>query len=123
MASIARMAPDLTAHMQRCIELCQSCHDICLNTLAYCLRMGGRHTEEQHLRLLMDCVKVCETSLNFMLRESSFAARICGACADVCESCADSCASFSDDERMTDCADFCRQCATACRDMSVNGSA
>ena len=123
MASIARLAPDLTAQMQRCIELCQSCHDICLNTLAYCLQQGGRHTEEQHLRLLMDCAQICQTSADFMLRESTFHPRVCGACADICESCADSCGTMSDDERMKACADLCRECATTCRDMSVSGSA
>jgi len=123
MASIARLAPDLPAQLQRCIELCQSCHDMCLNTLNYCLQQGGRHTEEQHLRLMMDCAQICQVSADFMLRDSAFHARVCGACADVCESCADSCGTMNDDERMKDCADHCRECATLCRDLSVSGSA
>ena len=123
MASIAQLAPDLSAQLQRCIELCQSCHNVCLNTLAYCIQQGEPHTEEQHLRLMMDCAQICQTSADFMLRESTFHARVCGACADICESCADSCGSMTDDERMQACADLCRECATLCREMSVSGSA
>jgi hypothetical protein len=79
--------------------------------------------EEQHLRLLMDCALICQTSADFMLRESTFYARVCGACADICETCADACADISDDDRMKDCVALCRECATVCRDMSVSGSA
>lgn len=121
MTSLEQLTPEV--QMERCIELCRQCHDSATATLEYCLQQGGQHTEEKHLRLMRDCIQITQTSLDFMLRGSSFHARVCGACADVCESCADSCASIIEDKQMQDCAEACRACATSCRDMSVSGSA
>lgn len=110
-------------HLSRCLDLCRQCHEVCLATLAYCLRTGGDHAQEQHLRLMMDCAEICQTSANLMLRESGFHARTCGLCAEVCESCADACGKFESDATMQQCADLCRDCAAACREISVEGSA
>jgi hypothetical protein len=95
---------------------------MCVSALAHCLRIGGRHVAEKHLRVLMDCAQVCQTSVDFMLRGSNFQYRVCGVCADICESCVDSCELFSDDEQMKTLAELCQQCATACREMSLNGT-
>ena len=105
--------------MQQCIENCLTCHRSCLETVTHCLAKGGRHAEAAHIRLLLDCVEICQTSANFMLRGSLFHALTCGVCAELCQRCADDCARFSDDQIMAQCAQICRRCAESCRHMAT----
>jgi len=105
--------------MQQCIQNCQDCHDICLETVAYCLTKGGKHAEAAHIRLLLDCAEICQTSANFMVRGSSLHPQTCGVCAEVCERCAEDCERFGDDATMRECADMCRRCAESCRKMAA----
>lgn len=111
-----------TAHTnddrQACIDACLDCHVVCTSTLQHCLEMGGRHTEPAHVRLMLDCAEICQTSANFMLRGSPLHRHTCGACAEVCARCADDCAKFGGDPMMQDCAAACRTCAEACRRMA-----
>ncbi len=104
--------------MQRCIDNCTECHNICVQTTAYCLEMGGRHAEASHLRTLLDCAETCAISANFMLRGSDLHPQTCGVCAEACDRCAQSCQQFADDQQMKDCADMCRRCAESCRQMA-----
>lgn len=111
----------MTAHsteMRRCIDNCEDCHGICLETAMYCLRMGGPHAAPDHIRLLLDCAAACRTSADFMLRGSEFHGRVCAVCADVCERCAADCERFGGDEQMKACAEVCRRCAQSCREMA-----
>lgn len=106
-------------HTTDCHDTCQHCHDVCLQAIAHCLRQGGAHAEEAHLRLLMDCAEICQTSAHFLLRESELHAVTCRACAEICERCAEDCERFgADDEQMRPCAEACRACAESCRAMS-----
>ena len=66
--------------MQECIDNCSNCHAACLETVVYCLQKGGHHAEEGHVRLLLDCAEICQTSANFMLRNSPLHAITCAAC-------------------------------------------
>jgi len=106
--------------MQRCIEECERCHDLCLTAIAHCLRRGGRHAEPSHITTLLDCVEMCATSVDFMLRESARHRRTCELCAEVCDACAKSCAGFHDDDEMRRCEAECHRCAELCREMSRN---
>ena len=112
------MDDEMTTAMDDCIDWCSTCRDICLQTVNYCLGMGGEHAEQAHIRLLLDCAEICQTSANFMLRESEMHGSTCRACADVCERCAESCAKFEGDEIMQACAETCRGCAESCREMA-----
>jgi hypothetical protein len=103
-----------------CIQSCKHCHDICVETAAYCLEMGGQHAVAKHMRLLLDCAQICTMSEDYMLRDSEFYAQLCGVCADVCDSCAAACDKFVGDEQMEDCVSACEICADACR--AVAGS-
>ena len=103
--------------MRNCIEACQSCHEVCLETIEHCLTMGGKHAAPEHIRTLMDCAQICETSADFMLRGSDLHAHTCAACAAVCEACAVSCEQLGGAE-MKRCAEECRRCADSCRAMS-----
>ena len=115
--------PDTQGHhldeeLLRCIELCSDCHKACLQTIPYCLQQGGPHAEPNHVRLMMDCAEICQTSANFMLRGSDLHPHICAVCADVCDRCAADCDRMADDTRMAACAEMCRRCADACRRMA-----
>lgn len=112
------MHAQMSQEMRDCIAECQSCHNICLETANHCLSMGGRHAEPAHIRLLLDCAEICQTSANFMLRSSDLHGRTCGVCAEVCERCADDCERFTDDPMMQECAQACRRCAASCREMA-----
>jgi hypothetical protein len=104
--------------MRRCIENCSDGHNICVETAAHCLELGGKHAEAPHIRLLLDCAEICMTSANYMLRGSELHARTCAVCAEVCERCAASCDAFEDDPLMKQCAAICRRCAESCRKMA-----
>jgi hypothetical protein len=104
--------------MRDCIQECQRCHDICMETITHCLEMGGDHAEPGHIQLLSDCAEICQTSANFMLRTSDFHGQVCGVCAEVCERCAEDCERFEDDEMMQQCAEICRSCARSCSEMA-----
>lgn len=107
--------------MQTCIDHCQRCHSVCLQTVTHCLTLGGRHAAAAHIRLLLDCAEICQTSANFMLRQSEFHAQTCGVCAEICQQCADDCARFADDQMMQQCVQSCRQCAESCQQMAGMG--
>jgi hypothetical protein len=108
-----------TSEMQECIEHCTRCHAICLETVTHCLRKGGRHAEADHIRLLLDCVQICATSADFMLRGSDLHTATCRACAEVCARCAEDYERLADDDAMRRCAEECRACAESCRRMSA----
>ncbi|MCH2546446.1 MAG: four-helix bundle copper-binding protein [Alphaproteobacteria bacterium] len=98
-------------------DICHECHDVCLDTLVnHCLEEGGNHVEQQHVKLLMDCIQLCQTSADFMHRNSAHAAAVAQACAEVCDACADSCDDF-DSREMKRCAEICRKCADHCREV------
>lgn len=107
-----------TPEMQRCIDDCTECHRVCVETVAHCLRTGGRHAEADHVRLLEDCAEICQTSADFMLCGSELCGRTCATCAEVCQRCADDCARFGDDEQMKRCVEVCRRCAESCRQVA-----
>lgn len=113
------MSHERNQEMDNCIENCQNCHEVCLETISHCLEMGGEHASAKHIKLLQDCVQICQTSADFMIRGSDYHAQICGACADVCQICADECERMADGSNfMQRCADACRKCAESCRKMA-----
>ena len=105
--------------MNACIDNCSQCHATCLETINYCLGMGGKHAEAAHIALLATCADICATSANTMLRGAAIHTVICGTCAEVCRQCATSCDAMSDDAEMKRCADMCRRCADSCAAMAA----
>lgn len=108
----------LSDEMQKCIENCASSHQVCEQTLAYCLTKEGGHVEPRHLKALIDCAQICAVSADFMSRDSKIHSYTCHACAEACLACAKMCDGFSDDETMKLCADVCRRCEESCRKMA-----
>jgi hypothetical protein len=108
----------MNEQMQSCIQECLDCHRVCLETITHCLEKGGRHAEPDHVRLLMDCAEICQTSANFMLRGSDLHPMTCEVCAEVCAECADDCERFEGDAQMQNCAAACRSCSEMCQTMA-----
>jgi hypothetical protein len=100
-----------------CIKDSLDCYQSCTETAVKCLTMGGMHAEKEHLNLLMDCAKICNTNADFMLRNSTYSPQTCGITADICDECADTCDRFEEDF-MKDCAHVCRRCSESCREMT-----
>lgn len=112
-------SPEMDAMVRQCITDCVECHNICLETARHCLHMGGRHAEPAHITLLIDCAETCQTSADFMLRDSEYIHKICEVCAELCDKCAQSCENIDpDDDQMRLCASICRTCAGSCRQMA-----
>ena len=110
--------------MKKCIQLCQDCHALCTHTIQHCLKLAGRHAASDHIRLLIDCAQICETTAQYLLRESSFHERMCGFCADVCRQCGDDCMQIAgDDQILKQWAEMCRRCADSCERMAPTGTA
>ena len=107
----------LDPKVRTCTDDCTACGNSCLNTMSYCLHMGGRHADPSHLTLLANCAEICRTSAAFMLTCSEFSNETCDVCASVCEACAVSCEAFRD-EQMASCAELCRTCAESCTEMA-----
>ena len=106
--------------MREFINNCANCHNICMETVAHCLQMGDKHAEASHIRLLLDCVEICATSANVMLRQSDLHPRTCAVSTEVCVRGADDCErSGPDAQMMLRCAEVCRRCADSCRRMAA----
>lgn len=111
---------NMDQNIKDCIETCNECRDECETMLfQHCLEAGGKHVEQAHVKLMADCIEICQTAAHFMLRGSAQHKAVCGTCADICEACAESCEKIGGEE-MKNCAETCRKCAETCREMSGN---
>lgn len=108
--------------MENCIQNCLECYRVCAETIQHCLKKGGEHASPAHIKTLMDCVEICRTSADFMIRGSELHALTCGVCAEICRRCAEECERMSDDEQMQRCAEVCRRCAESCEEMSSSAA-
>lgn len=99
-----------------CIEACIACYQECLKCLNHCLIMGGIHTQNYHIKGLLECAQVCNTCSNLLRLEGKYSDELCQICARVCEDCEASCLSIGkDDSVMIACAQKCRICADSCK--------
>jgi hypothetical protein len=115
------MTPEnMDLHLQECIRLCWECRDICQDTLYnHNLERGGDHIDAQNIRLMTDCIEICQTAADLMRRHSMLHRVTCQACAEICDACAESCEKMGSSHTMIQrCAEACRRCATSCRAMS-----
>lgn len=99
-----------------CREQCSACALACTTALyRHCLTAGGEHAKPDHVRMMVDCAEICQTSANFLARGSDLHSAICAACAEVCLACADQC---RDLEGMEECVSACEKCEQSCRAMA-----
>lgn len=111
------------AKFDRCIELCWSARDTAQSTLfGHCIEEGGAHVAPDHLRIMVDCMQICQSAADFMTRNSAHHAPVCAACAEICAACAASCEAIGG-EHMMKCAAACLACAESCRAMAAGTEA
>jgi hypothetical protein len=104
--------------IQKCIDACGNCYEVCAATFKHCMDMGGPHALPKHINTLKDCMDICKMTQDFMLRDSEHLKCIADECEKICELCAQSCEETDpNDEQMKACVAACRQCATACKDI------
>ena len=108
---------EFSPEMQHCIDTCTRTHQVALTVSGHALRHGGSENTNHVIRVLSDCVEICQTSANFMLRGSPNHKRTCGVCAEVCREVAEECERF-DDEPMTKMARVATECAESCEKMA-----
>ena len=103
----------LTAEMERCIRECMACYELCLETAVnHQLSIADTQLDPAHLRLLISCAEICQTTARVILTGSPLhkpAARIC---AKICRRCAAESARQSATEH---CAQAARTCAEWCQ--------
>lgn len=89
--------------------------------MSHCLELGGKHADPAHIGLLLDCAEICQTSANFMLRNSERHQLTCRTSADICRACAEDCERMGkdDDELIKRCAEECRRCEQSCERMAA----
>lgn len=110
--------------MTKCIQLCRDCHAMCTQTIAHCLKLGGRHAAPDHIRLMVDCAQMCATAADYMLRGSPFHNRICRLCSELCTQCGKDCEQVAgDDQMLKQCIEMCRKCADSCERMASSVAA
>lgn len=115
---MASASPKNNDPAKKAIASANACMDSCRESINYCMELGGRHAEPEHIAVLMDCARICETSADFMSRQSRFHGDVCMLCAYICEECTRSCSIFAGDEQMKECALKCTACADSCREMT-----
>lgn len=103
--------------VRECLRDTLDCYKSCTETLTKCLTISGKRVKAQHLNLLMDCARMCNTNADFILRNSPYHPQTCGITADICDECADTCDRFEEDF-MKECASVCRRCSESCREVA-----
>ena len=105
----------MSQSMKECIENCHECQVTCSQTLTdHCLEQGGDHVQQQHVKVMLDCIAACAACIDFMSRNSDNHAMYCKACAEVCRACAESCEKVGN---MDECVKACRKCEQSCSSM------
>lgn len=101
--------------IEACIRSCWECRHECQTTFYnHCLEEGGEHLDTSHVKLMADCIQICQLTADFMTRNSDNHDTVCRACSEICEACGNSCEAIDD---MSSCAQACYKCAKLCRDM------
>lgn len=106
-----------SGEMQRCIDDCTSMHQVALTAAGHALRHGGDENTNHVIRVLSDCVEMCQTAANFMLRGSPNHRKTCAVCGQICREVAAECGRF-DDDVMARVVDAAERCAGSCEAMA-----
>lgn len=96
------------------IKACMDCHLVCQEVLAYHGdRGGGTQLSSQHIKRLMACIEICQTTANLLTIRAPLTDQLAELCAHICEQCATSCKA-SGHEALQRCVAACQVCARAC---------
>ena len=65
----------------------------------YCLEGGGKCVEQAQLKLITDCIQICQIAAEVMAHNSKLHNVLCIACAEACEACANLCRKMADSQQ------------------------
>lgn len=104
--------------MQDCLENCENCYRLCVQTLVYATHQTEKPIHEALLRLLMDCADICRATANYLMRGSDLHGSLCRVCASICERCAEFCGESREDAQLRLCEQVCLRCSESCAQLA-----
>ena len=114
----------MSQDMQRCIDECTACHQVCLRTIQHCLGMGGKHAEQAHVRVMADCAQICARQRGLhaphVRPAPPHVRRVRRGVPAVRRRLRPG--RRRQDQQMKQCADACRRCAESCRKMASSAA-
>lgn len=111
-----------TPEMQLCLQAWKNCHQVCLETLNYCLERPGRYKNVGLLCSLRDCAEMSLICIHLMTDGSEFMGRTGLICEEMCLKCAKACEELGDDPQLLECAELCRQSANHAKSVGMAAS-
>ena len=119
MAEEERERLAISPEMRQCVEATSDCYTVCTETLTHSLN-SGLLSEQEHIRLLIDCCEICQTTQNTLLRASDLGIMLSAVCVEACEKVAESCRRIdTSDEQLNACAEMCDHTANCCRQLAI----
>lgn len=107
------MVTKATDKFQLCIDACVKCTQACYECFDACLKETDVNKRKKCLFILMECAKMCETSVALMSMNGHQAYEYCELCGKICAMCAQECG-VMEDEHCKKCAAICKDCADEC---------
>ncbi len=108
---MATMTKTQISYVEKTIESCRDCRDICEETIFYAINRGGELAQMDVLGVLMDCAGASKLSEKMMLRGSPYFRRLAPSVIEICEACATMCDTVPRDNYFSTCANSARRCA------------
>lgn len=95
--------------MRDCLECYRVCVDAAIN---HQLGVVARDVEPAHIRLLLSCAEICQTTANVVGAGSPLHKPTCRVAAKLCRRCASDCERLGD---LEECVRAARHCADSCQ--------
>jgi hypothetical protein len=112
------MTKEQTNYVEKTIESCRDCHEICEETIIHAIKSGGETAQMDVLGVLMDCAGSSKLSEKMMLRGSPYLRRVAPAAIEICEACAKMCDTIPGDDYFSTCANTARRCADNLKELA-----
>jgi len=113
MAEEERERVAISEEMRQCIDATSECYTVCTETLTY-------SSNAAHIKLLIDCAEICQTTQNTLLRASDLGIMLAAVCVEACEKVAESCRRIDTaDGQLNACAEMCDHTANCCGRLAI----
>lgn len=99
------------------VKTIQECSATCEHMTKMMLYMPDVKNRVEQINLLRDCADICDTTEDYVARNSYFSKSIAAQCADICVTCGTECSKFPDQASQM-CAQICFNCAEECKEFS-----
>lgn len=94
------------------LRILGECVNVCNHCFSACLREDDVKMMTDCIRLDRECAEVCSFTI-LMFHNNKFVDKYLELCETVCKACAEECGKFSEDH-CKQCAEKCRECAEKC---------